>query len=258
MSWKQVLAVAAVSVTSAAHADSPIAVTAPDASATAALSANLRGVLLDALPDPLTEDDSHWGGQRLVAHGVEWHGHGLHFHPDVTKTPRNDGRWWKVKATADHLPDTLVLDVRDVRQPQPGQTQFTAFLSFDARVDYDQQNWDRGLRIYAGSVEARMRLKLTLACEMTAKLETKGLLPEAVFRLRVTEAKLGYDDFEVRHVFGVGGDLAKLIGDAAKAAVEQWRPSLERRLLEKADAAIVKAADTKEIRLSVEKLLKGE
>ena len=40
--------------------------------------------------------------------------------------------------------------------------------------------------------------------------------------------------------------------------MEQWRPSLERNLLEKADAAIVKAGDTQEVRLSVEKLLKGE
>ena len=91
------------------------------------------------------------------------------------------------------------------------------------------------------------------------KLEPNGtLLPDAVFRLRATEAKLGFDHFQLEHVAGVGGELAKLIGEAVQAGLEEWRPSLERELLDKADAAIVKAADTKEMRLSVMKLLKGQ
>lgn len=265
MARKRVLAaVAAACLVSGARADGPTlnvgaAASLFDPSSTAALSGGLRGVLLDALPDPLAEDHSHWGGQRLVAHGLVWHDHGLHLHPEVTKTLRNDGRWWKIKATADHLPDTLVVDLRDLRQPEPGKTTFNLFVSFDTRVEYEHQNWDRGLRLNSGSVEARMRVKLTLACEATFKVESNGkLLPDAVFRLHVTDAHLGYDNFEVEHVLGVGGDLAKLIGDAAKTGVDQWRPSLERKLLEKADAAIIKAGDTKEIRLSVGKLLKGD
>ncbi len=266
MAWKRVLAAvaAAACLVAGARADAPklnvgAAASLFDPSSTAALSGGLRGVLLDALPNPLAEDDNHWGGQRPVAHGLVWHGHGLHLHPEVTKTLRNDGRWWKIKATTDHLPETLVVDLSDLRQPEPGKTTFNLFVSFDARVEYEHQDWDRGLRLSSGRVEARMRVKLRLACEATFQVESQGkLLPDAVFRLRVTDAHLGYDDFEVEHVLGVGGDLAKLIGDAAKTCVDQWCPSLERTLLERADAAIVKAADTKEIRLGVGKLLKGE
>jgi hypothetical protein len=39
--------------------------------------------------------------------------------------------------------------------------------------------------------------------------------------------------------------------------VTQWRPSLERDLLEKANAAIVKAGENKEVRLSLAKLFKA-
>ena len=213
---------------------------------------------MEAMPDPLVDEQSHWGGQRLAAHGLEWHGKGLHLHPDVAKTLRNDGRWWRVKASAVRLPATLIVTLHDVQTTASGQTTFIAFVSFEARMEYDQQNWDRGLRLYAASVEAHMRLNLTLHCEATTRLVSNGtLLPDAIFRLRVTEANLSYDHFEVDHVDGVGGDLAKIIGKAAKAGVEQWRPSLD-ELLQKANAAIVKAGDTKEIRLSVFKLLKGE
>ena len=43
----------------------------------------------------------------------------------------------------------------------------------------------------------------------------------------MTDAKLSYDHFEVDHVDGVGGDLAKMIGKAAKAGLERLRRSLD-------------------------------
>jgi hypothetical protein len=255
--WKQALAVTVAlgCLVPAVRADA----TKLDLAATAGVADQLRAVLVEAMPDPLIEEHSHWGGQRLVAHGLDWHGKGLQPHPGVEKIPRNGGRWWRVKASAVRLPDTLIVTLRDVRATAPGLTTFTAFVSFDARVEYDQQKWDRDLRLYSASAEARIRLNLMLHCEATTKLEPNGtLLPDAVFRLRVTQANLSYDHFEVDHVAGVGGDLAKIIGEAAKAGVEQWRPSLERNLLQKADAAIVKAGDTKEVRLSVLKLLSAQ
>ena len=230
-----------------------------DGAVEAVLAGSLHDLLLDAMPAPLAEEAGHWGGQRLAPNGVVWHGRGLKLRPEITKKLRNDGRWWKVKATAERLPETLVLEVRDLRRDGPGKTTFSVALSFDARAEYDQENWDNGIRLYSGSAVARLRVNLTLRCEATAKLETTGgLVPDAVFRLRVTEARLGYDHFEVEHIAGVEGKLAKLIGEAAKEGVEYWRPSLERRLLEKADAAVVKAGDTKELRLGVGRLLKDE
>ena len=265
MRWKQLLAAAVLAcLLPAARAGAPkldagAAASLLDPASTAALAGNLRTVLLDAMPNPLVEDDSHWGGQRLVVDGLTWRARGLRVKAEVRKAMRNDGRWWKVQASGVRLPDTLIVDLRDVHQVEPGKTVFTAFVAFDARVEYDQQNWDRGVRLYSGSAEAKMRLNLAVRCEATTRLEPNGtLLPDAVFRLRVTEAKLGYDHFEVDHVAGVGGELAKIIGEAAKAGIEQWRPSLQRNLLQKADAAIVKAGDTKEIRLSLMKLLKTE
>ena len=65
----------------------------------------------------------------------------------------------------------------------------------------------------------------------------------------MTHADVGYDDFEVTHIAGVGGDLAKFLGDAARKAIREFKPSLEERLLTKAEARILKAGDTKEIRL---------
>jgi hypothetical protein len=97
-----------------------------------------------------------------------------------------------------------------------------------------------------------LRVKVLLTCEMTTRLEYgKSFIPDVIFRLRVPKANLGYDDFRVEHAYGVGGDLAKKWGETAENWLHDRHPELEQELLAKANAAIVKAADTKEVRLGL-------
>jgi hypothetical protein len=168
---------------------------------------------------------------------------------------RNEGQWWKAKATGINLTETLVLDLRDLQQPEPGRTTFTAFVSFDTRVEFDRQIWRKGLRLYSGSTRVRLRVKLTIVCEALARLEPSGsLLPDAVFRLRVLQSSVRYDNLVVEHTAGVGGEAAKVLGEAFLNGMRQWKPSLERKLIDKANAAILKAGDTREVRVSLANL----
>lgn len=207
---------------------------------TDALAGSLRGFLAKSLPDPLYEDSRHWGRQKRGALGK------VH----------NDGRWWKVRVNAVNPADSLVVDLRDLQRPEPGRTTFTLFLSFDAHVDFDRQTWRGGLRLYSGSTRARLRVKLTLHCEAIAKVVPGGaLLPDAVFRLRVLHSDFRYDNLVVEHTAGVGGEAAKLLGEALHGGLRRLKPSLERSLLARANAAVVKAGDTQEVRLSLSNLL---
>ncbi len=247
-----VLGMAGVLVAAAAVRAAPPPLPDP----TAALAVNLRGLLIESLPTPLYEDTSHWGKQRLVAGRTRWRGKGTNIHPEVEQVLKNDGRWWKVRVTASRPASTLALDIRDVQKPEPGRLLFTAFLATDADVELDRQTWKQGVRLYSGSTRARLRVKLALHCEAVTRVETTGkLLPEAVFRLRVLQADLNYDHLVVEHMAGVGGDAAKVLGEAVHATVRGLRPSLERNLLAKANAAIVRAGDTREVRVSLLSLL---
>jgi hypothetical protein len=221
------------------------------------LAGALRQLLVDALPDPLYEASPGWGNTRMVAHAVAWRGQGIRVHPEIVKTPRNDGVWRKVRVRANNLKDTLVFDIRDPLNPETGRTTFILFLSFDARVHYEQQNWDKGVRVYSGSVKARMRVKLTLYCEATTRVEKNGtFLPDTVFRLRVARSDLKYDNLVVEHIAAIGGGAARLLGDAAHTAVNRWRPSVERNLVQRVNDAIVRAGDTREIRIGLGSLFK--
>jgi len=246
------LSLTAVS-TAPAQPPSPLSLLTP--TGVDALSGVLRGILVRSLPDPLYEASPGWGNMKYVARGIEWHGQGLNVHPEVQRSHKNDGTWQKVRFTADKPADTLVLDLRNVQFPEPSRLTFDIFLCFDAHADYTRQVWDSGRKVYDGSLRARLRIKLNLSCEVTTRLEPNGgLLPDAVFHLRLTKADLRYDNFVMEHVGGVGGELAKVIGDAFRGGLKQWYPTLERELLQKADAALVKAGDNREVRVNLASL----
>jgi hypothetical protein len=227
---------------------------APPADPQAELAAALRALVVSSLPDPLYEKRIDWGKTARVQR-QRWKGQGLNVRPYLVEVERNDGVWRKVRVTAEN-PGTLVCRVRDLRQPEKGRATFTVFLSFDARVHYDQQTWENGVRLYAGSARARLRVHLTLGCELTTRVERGGgWLPDTVIRLRVVTSELAYDHPVVEHLPGLGGTAARLLGEALLSGWRQWRPSLERDLVARVNAAIVRAADTRELRLGLGGLL---
>jgi hypothetical protein len=230
--------------------------TPPSTDRAQALAASLRGLLLQWLPQPLYEKAPGWGATKEVTTGIKWKGK-LHLRPEPVRGQRNHGDWRKVRMTADNPANTLVLELRNVRPGGDGKTLFTAFIAANCRVEYEHQKWDAGVRLYSASARARLRITMTLDCELTSRLvPTGGVLPDLVFRVRVTRADARYDHFVVEHVVGVGGDAAKLLGEAIQGGAKRLHPSIERHLLEKANAAVEKAADTKEIRLGLSGLLK--
>ncbi len=223
------------------------------------LAGALRGYLVHNLSPTLYEASPGWGHTTPVANGLHWTGKHVPLHPHVQYADKNDGDWRKVRINTDNLADTLLLDLRNVQRPEVGSVTFDVFVSLDARVDYEHQKWESGVRLYSGSAKAKLRVKALLSCEAMTRLEPGSqLLPDAVFRLHVTQVQVSYDNLVVEHIAGIGGEAAKLIGDGLKGGLHQWRPSLEKELLAKADAAIVKAADTKEVRVSLSLLFSGK
>jgi hypothetical protein len=221
----------------------------------AQLTASLRAILLTFLPTPLYEDHKHWGQQKEFTRGPKWTGDGPDAHAEVQRSLKNDGLWWRVTVTAPDVEKSLIFEVRDVQKPETGRMTFTAFISFGTEIHYERQRWDAGKRLFSTSIRGRARVDLTLHCEATARVQDSGkILPDTVFRLRVTSSDFRYDDVVFQHVAGLGGDAAKLIGEAARANLRLWKPSLEHRLVDKANAAILKAGDTKEVCFGIGKL----
>jgi hypothetical protein len=219
----------------------------------AQLALALKPILAGAIPEKLYEKTDNWGHTVMVPVGLKWRG----LRARVTQSPREHGEWKKLIISAQELRRTLDLKIYDVKTIDAEKQTFKVFLTFQMGVYYDQQNWESGVRLWSGSVRARAQVKLDMECESIIRVEIdKNLLPDFILRLRVTNAKVSYDNFVVEHLNGVGGTAAKVLGDAVHDCMKQWKPSIERDLLDKASNAVVKTADTREIRIGFSSLLK--
>ncbi|MGH9675891.1 MAG: hypothetical protein ACRD36_02215 [Candidatus Acidiferrum sp.] len=220
------------------------------------VSGCIRNLILLAMPDPLYEDHDHWGGQKEVTRGLKWRGQGLGVYAERKRGLKNNGLWWRIKVTAPNAANSLNFALKNVRQADPQRLTFTALMSFDTDIEYERQRWDAGRRLFGASIRGRARVQLTLHCESITRVENTGkFFPDIVFRLRVISANCEFENLVSEHVAGIGGDAAKIIGDAVRANLRLWRPALEKRLLDKANAAIIKTGDTKEIHVGLSKLL---
>lgn len=220
------------------------------------LASALRGQVLGSLPDPLFQGSHNWDRTVQAANGIHWHGKGIHIHAETVYASKNHGTWQSVCLTAVNPNETLTLDIREMRAPNPGRLTFKVFVSLDARAVYDQQNWQSGVRLYSGTMRARFRLHLVLDVEVTARLEPSAtLLPEAVLRFQVKDSHVGYDNLVVEHLGGVGGTAARMLGEAVHAGLRRWHPSLERDLLARAEASIIRAGGSRQVHLGLSSLL---
>jgi hypothetical protein len=240
----------------------PVAAAPPNpASAPSAdeLAEVMRTLLTSALPSPLVAKEFNWGHQVEIMNGITWEGDGILKKPHKQKKFKNDGVWRKIQVEAFNPEKNLTLAVKNVQQPEKGKITFDMLVTLQTRITFEQQVWSRGTRLYSGETRARCRPILALKCESTSRVEKSGaLIPDVVFRMRVLDARLSYDEFRVDHTAGVGGDLAKVMGDALHDTIKLWMPSLEKDMKEKAQQAIVKAGDTKEVKLGLGRLLDGK
>jgi len=220
------------------------------------LSGALKGLLVQFLPGTLYESSPGWGHTTQVPNGLKWPGQGLRRHPEVQYTLRNDGTWRKVRLTTDDPARSLQVTLSALQWGKSDSLTFTLAAWMDVGVNFEQQKWEAGVRLYAASARARVRVKLTMRCEAALRLEmASALLPDLVVRFRVVGSEVAYDHLVVEHLAGIGGTGARWLGELVRATIHELRPAVERNLLGRANAALQRAGDSREVRLGVGSLL---
>jgi hypothetical protein len=216
------------------------------------LAASLRAFLLPHIPDPLYEKRDNWNHTIEATSRIGWQGQGLETKPKIVKSQKNHGVWKHVLIVSPNVLQSLHVSIQNVQQLEPGRTTFDVVLLLPADVEYEQQNWERGIKLFSGKVKARLRVSLNLTCELTTRLEPgKLIVPDMIWRLRVLRATTAYDRLVVEHLPGFGGQTAKILGEIILDNMKKWHPSVERNLLDRLNAAIVKAGDSKDIRIGL-------
>jgi hypothetical protein len=232
----------------------------PPPDETQTLARVIRDLLLVHLPDPVVESNHDWGQQKEFTVGLALPKAGsLRSRVEPRREMRNEGHWERVRIQGINPRETLDVGVRGVRSPEPGKTTFDALIGLNVRLNYEHQLWKAGVRLYSGETRARCRAAVLLKCELTNRTERRPgqFLPDVILRVRVTQAELFYQDLVCEHTAGVGGEAAEVIGQTVHRLLKKFKPGVEKDLLDRANTAVVRAADTKELRLELDRLLAG-
>src|SRR5205814_9401338 len=115
-------------------------------------------------------------------------------HVEITHDLKNDGVWKRLRVDAVNPAESLVFDLRNVVSPVPGKLTFQVFAALDTHVTYTHQRWESGLRLFDSTARAKARIKVTVDCEATCRVENGVLLPDLVIELKVTKADVKYDN----------------------------------------------------------------
>lgn len=222
-----------------------------------ALTQVLRTLVKKHLPDPLTTSNQNWGHQKAVT-VIHRHREGLRVWTEPVQELRNDGVWRRITIRIPE-PDKLAIAVTELTHPEDGRMLLSvAMVSERVDLRIEQQVWRNGLRLYSGETRGHCKAGLLLKGEVTTKTEFKkgSFLPEVTLTIKATTAELYYEKLAIDHTAGLGGDAAEVLGDLIIRAVKAFKPDLEAELLAKANAAIVKAAGSRELRVALDQLLK--
>ena len=235
----------------------PKGVAQPSQAEIEALSKTLRSLALANMPTPLVKANDGWGKQKEFIEGRLMLRNAKKFAPEVPRVKVNDGLWRRITVTARNPDETLGVAITELVKVD----QDTANLVLDTVMDIDfrveHQFWVRGRQLYSGETRGHCKAGLKLKAEVLTKT-TKvpgSFFPEVKLTIKATEANLFYDKVAIDHTAGLDGPDAQKAGDFVIDLVKSIKPDLEQQLLAKANAAIVKAASAKEIKVPIDKLL---
>jgi len=223
----------------------------------AAISALMRDMLLQKLPDPLVKANDGWGKQKEFAVGKVMLRNPNRVDPELPRQLFNDGLWRRFTVAARDPDKTLGVGITELTRPAEDKLLVTINVVTDIDFRMEQQLWKRGHQLYSGETRGHCKAGVQLKASVVHKTEFKPgqFLPEIALTITTTEAKLFYDKLVIDHTAGLDGEDAKKVGDLVIGLVKDVMPDLEKQLLEKGNAAIVKAAGTKEVKLQLDKLI---
>lgn len=218
----------------------------------AMLTQLLRPVVLAALPQPLFVYEKSWGATRRTPNGLTWRGRGLRVRPEIQYALKNHGHWQRTVLLAEGLPASLVFQVRNLESPAPDRRTFEVILGLPLRVSQEEQRWEHGIQLYATEVRCRLRAVVVLHCQTRLKMEPgPRQLPDVAVVFEVNSIHLAYEQLSFDHLAGLGGEAAEQLGKLLVSAIRQLKPSLERDLVQRLEAGLLRAAQKKEWKVSL-------
>ncbi len=235
----------------------PRGVAQPTEAEAAAFAKTLRALMLTNFPNPLVQSNDGWGNQKEFVVGALMLRSPKKFGPEVPRQMVNDGLWRRITVQGLKPADTLAVGIPELTKPTAETANLTLHVEMEIDFRVEHQLWKRGHQLYSGETRGHCKAGLMMKVEVTTKTEKLpgSFFPNVTLFIKVTDAKLFHDKITIDHTAGLDGEDAKNAGDFVLDMVKVVKPDLEKQLLDKANAAIMKSVGAKEIKLELDKIL---
>ncbi|MCA9266870.1 MAG: hypothetical protein KDA41_00290, partial [Planctomycetales bacterium] len=206
-----------------------------------ALDQLLRSLVLEAIPHQY-EDLDDWGKTQAFTTGVKVKLSGLKFDADRRRKELNHGQWDRFRVELADL-DTFAIDLHDVRPTAQGAAGFAIDVTAPLQVHARRAHWRRGVQLYSVAVDADAVITMTLHCESTVALTSKGFSPAVRLQPSVTAAELSLRDFKLTGVGKVHGPVAHELGDLVRDRIAARLAAQNEKLVQKINAKLASQQD---------------
>ncbi len=222
----------------------------------AALTKLIQKLLPRYLPDPLAQTSENWGQQKEV-YGVRRSIRDWKIVSEPYHAWRNEGTWRRLTLRVPQAQDIRVA-VIGLQQPRSACLRGTLEAATPrVELELEQQLWRNGLRLYGCTTRAHCQARVLLDCELTCRCQLPPwrLLPDYTIHVAVRNARLDYGDLTVDRIIGLEGRPAEFVGQRLREIIRLFKPRFEEQIRQKAEAAIVRALNERELHIQPQEWL---
>lgn len=192
----------------------------------------LSSIVRQAIPHDY-EDAKKWGQTRRTWDGLHLRMDGFELKTKRKWKEANHGTWRRYHVEMINPDENFVVQLSNFSKREDGTTEFDVTLTSALNCFGQMQRWNRGVKIFSISAEARADVDIGMRCAVGTSMDLRRLPPDILFHPEVLDAKVDLRQFKLDRISHVDGPLVHELGDALEKL-------LRRELADRSDQLVVK------------------
>jgi len=189
------------------------------------------------------ENHKKWGRQEEVTRGLYVGRDGWHIKTHRTKKFVNQGTWTRYEIELLDPGRRLVVRLDNVHRLPNQRLAFDIICAARLRVLGQLANWQQGVQLVSMRAVAEADVRLTICCDVMAKLDFSEMPPGLVLDPAVRSANLLIQRFRLDRISRVGGALARSLSASVREVLERELQRRNEKLLTQINRQLEKNHD---------------
>jgi hypothetical protein len=162
-----------------------------------------------------------WGRTKEITTGVRSSGNFFKFDIHHKRSEVNHGVWKHYRLTLVEPEKNLDVQIENLRTLELGRVALTLNVAAKVHGWARAKIYDRGIHIIALEAEGDTNVRLSIDAEIGVEsVKTDSLLPTYAVNPVITDARVKFDDFQLKRISDVRGSFAREVGIILREAVE--------------------------------------